>query len=94
MKHTEKVCPQGHRFFKSSSCPVCPVCEKEKNLTEHVFSSLSAPARRALEQNGISSLEMLAIYSENEILKLHGLGKSSIPKIKLLLQEHNLNLRT
>jgi hypothetical protein len=24
-----KICSKGHRFYKSSDCPTCPVCEKE-----------------------------------------------------------------
>jgi len=24
------ICPEGQQFYKSSSCPVCPVCERER----------------------------------------------------------------
>ena len=42
---------------------------------------LSAPARRALESNGVTSLQQLSTYSEKEILKFHGMGPASLPKL-------------
>lgn len=77
-----RTCEKGHLYLKSSDCPVCPVCEKERKPESGFLSKLSAPARRALENAGIDSLEKLATYSEKEILKLHGMGKSSIPVLK------------
>lgn len=54
---------------------------------------IAAPARRALENNGIHSLEILSKFSEKEILKLHGMGKSSIPKLQKYLIENGLNFK-
>jgi len=88
---TKKICKNGHTFYKSSDCPVCPTCEKEKELG--VFVSLSAPARRALENAGIKTLKQLVNYSEIDLLQLHGMGPSSIPKIKALLQQQGFQLK-
>ena len=79
----QKTCSKGHQFHKTSACPVCPFCEKEKE--DFFIPKLSAPARRALENAGIDSLEKLATYSEKELLKLHGIGKSTIPVLKNIL---------
>jgi DNA-directed RNA polymerase alpha subunit len=57
------------------------------------MSNLSGPARRALEGKGITTLQQLSKYSEKEILSLHGIGPSSIPKLKSLLQEQNLQFK-
>lgn len=57
---------------------------------DHFLSTLSAPARRALENNGITTLEQLSKYSKKEVLKFHGMGKSSIPKLEKLLSEQNM----
>lgn len=84
-----KTCEKGHQFHKTSDCPVCPICEKNKEV--FFISKLSAPARRALENVGIDSLEKLATYSEKELLKLHGLGKTAIPILKQELANHDLN---
>ncbi len=81
----QKTCSKGHQFNKTSACPVCPICEKEKE--EFFIPKLSAPARRALENAGIDSLEKLATYSEKELLKLHGIGKSAIPVLRGFLEE-------
>ncbi len=89
-----KICPNGHRFNKTSDCPTCPVCEAERKPTEGFLSLLSAPARRALENNGISSIQMLAEYSEKEILQLHGMGPASIPKLKEALRAVGLNFKS
>ncbi len=51
------------------------------------------PARWTLENNGITQLEDLTKYSEKEILKFHGLGKSSLPILKKLLSEKNHDSR-
>lgn len=88
---TERTCENGHRYFKSTDCPTCPVCEELKKSGAGFFSDLSAPARRAMENNHITSLEELAKYSEKEILKFHGLGKASIPSLKKLLAGKGLS---
>ena len=58
-----------------------------------VFSTLGAPARRALENKGITTLAALAKYSESEILQLHGMGPSSIPRLKRLLKDAGLSFK-
>ena len=49
------------------------------------FASLSAPAQRALLNAGITDLKKLSKYTAEEILSLHGMGASSIPKLKKAL---------
>ena len=66
-------------------------CEKEK--TKRRFSLLSAPARRALEHRGIQTVEELSKYSEKEILKLHGMGPASLPKLRKALEESGLSFK-
>jgi hypothetical protein len=89
-----KICANGHRFYKSSDCPSCPVCEQERKSKEGFLSQLAAPARRALENKGITSLENLSRYSEKEILQLHGIGPSSLPKLREALKGKQLSFRT
>lgn len=91
-KGTLRVCRNGHSYYKSSSCPVCPTCEAQKNQGNE-FGKLSAPAKRALENAGIKSLAELSNYSESELLNLHGIGPTSIPKLKLALKDHRLSLK-
>lgn len=88
-----KNCKKGHQFYKSSDCPTCPICERERKPKEGFLMVLAAPARRALENAGILTIEQLSNYSENELLALHGMGKSSIPKLKIILEKHNLSLK-
>ncbi|HEU5051864.1 MAG TPA: DUF1801 domain-containing protein [Hanamia sp.] len=57
------------------------------------FASLSAPARRALQSNGIKTLEHLSKYSEKEILKFHGIGKTTIPVLDKALKEKGMGFR-
>lgn len=89
----EKSCENGHTFFKTSDCPTCPICENERKPAHGFLSKLSAPARRALERENITSLETLSKWSEKELLQLHGLGPSSIPKLKNALNEIGLTLK-
>lgn len=80
-KPTLRTCKKGHKFYKSSRCLTCPICEKERKPKDNFLSILGAPARRALEREDITTLEKLTSYSEKEIMNLHGIGKSSIPKL-------------
>lgn len=91
-KHLKK-CKNGHQFYKSSDCPTCPICEEERKPKDNFLSLLAAPARRALENIGIQSLEQLSKYSEKEVLSLHGMGKSTIPKLQKLLSEQGLSFK-
>jgi DNA-directed RNA polymerase alpha subunit len=85
-----KICIKGHQFYKSSDCPVCPVCEKEKSDVAGKLPKLGSPARRALENNGITDLQQLSRCSEAEILSFHGIGPSSMPILKAALKEAGL----
>ncbi len=48
---------------------------------EFFLKTLSKPAQRALINEGITSAEQLAKKTKEELLALHGLGPSAIPKI-------------
>ena len=74
-KNYLKTCSKGHQYTKTSDCPTCPVCETERKPKDGFLSVLAAPARRALEREGILSLEKLSKYTEEEI-------KAMVPGIK------------
>jgi hypothetical protein len=90
---TLRVCTQGHRYYKSSDCPTCPVCESEREPAAEFMKMVSAPARRALEREGIKTLKQLSEYSEKELLALHGIGPGAIPKLKIELKKNGLTFR-
>jgi hypothetical protein len=92
-KKTLRICNNGHKYFKSSACPTCPVCEKERAPKNGFLSKLSAPARRAFENNRILTIKQLSDYTETEILNLHGIGPSSIPILKNELKVNGLSFR-
>lgn len=92
-KPTLKTCKKGHKFYKSSGCPICPACEKERKPKDSFLSLLGAPARRALENEGITALEQLSAYTEKDILALHGIGKSTIPKLNEALIKAGLSFK-
>ncbi|RIW14105.1 hypothetical protein D0X99_14990 [Algoriphagus lacus] len=85
-----KTCKNGHKFYKSSDCLTCPICEEERKPKDSFLSFLVAPARRALENNGITTLEQLSKYTEKEILNLHGMGRTTITKLQKILSENKL----
>lgn len=86
MKATLRVCPNGHKYYKSSDCPTCPVCEEERRPGSGFLSTLAAPARRAMENAGILTLKQLAAWTEQDLLKLHGIGPTTIPKLEKALK--------
>lgn len=93
LKRIKKTCPNGHQFYKSSDCPTCPVCEANKNAKEGFIKGLSAPAQRALAYHNINTLQKLALYTEKEILAMHGIGKTSLPKLKMALIKENISFK-
>ncbi len=66
---------------------------KKKKPQTGFLSLLSSPARNALEQHGIHTIEELSKYSEKEILKLHGMGPASLPKLRKALEESGLSFK-
>lgn len=68
--------------------------KKEKPLEKESFlDSLAAPARRALENNKITTLKKLASYTEAELLTFHGLGPSTLPKLRSALKSEGLSFK-
>lgn len=78
---------------KKKSSPKPAHKSAKTSATNAAFASLSAPARRALEHKGINTVKLLSKYSEAEILQLHGIGPSSIPKLRAVLQQAGLHFR-
>jgi DNA-directed RNA polymerase alpha subunit len=91
---TLRTCDKGHQYDKSSDCPSCPICEQERKPDSGFLARLSAPARRALETKGITTLQQLSQFSEKDILKYHGMGPASLPKLKAALEEEGLSFKT
>ena len=86
-----RVCEKGHTFFKSTDCPSCPTCDKENKPSSGFLSKLSSPARNALVHKGIDTLQKLSLYTEKEILNIHGIGPASLPKLRSSLEEEGLS---
>ena len=93
LKKNLRICPNGHKYYKNSDCPTCPVCEAERKPKEGFLALLGAPARRALENHGITTLKQLSKFSENEILEFHGMGKTTIPKLITALKAEGLSFK-
>lgn len=91
---SKRTCANGHVYYKSSTCPVCPVCEKNKTPEAAFMAILAAPARRALENAGIKTLKQLARLSEKELLKLHGMGPGSVPKLRAALAANGMQFKS
>jgi len=89
-KKQSKTCPRGHKYEKTTDCPTCPECEKERKPEAGLLAKLSAPARRALANIGVSNAKTLSKFSEKEILALHGMGKASLPVLNEALSAEGL----
>ena len=89
----KKTCKYGHTFYKSSDCPICPTCEKLKEPASGFLALLSNPARNALLHHEIDTIHKLSNYTEKEIMKIHGIGKASLPTFRNALEEHGLTFK-
>ncbi len=92
-KGTLRTCKKGHQYYKSSDCPVCPTCAAEEKPEEEILAVVGAPARRALQNAGISNAKQLSKWSKKELLQLHGFGPSSIPRLEAVLKKQGLSLK-
>lgn len=90
---TLRKCSKGHQFYKTSDCPTCPVCETKREPSSPILASVGAPARRALAREGILTASQLAQYTEAQVLGLHGVGPSSIPRLRKVLEAEGLSFR-
>ena len=92
-KKTKRTCKYGHTFYKSTDCPTCPTCQKQKKPPSGFLALLSSPARNTLLHHGIDTIQKLSTYTEKEILSLHGIGKASLPTFKKALESEGLTFK-
>ena len=52
---------------------------------------ISAPARRALDRAGLTSLEKLARQCETDVAALHGMGPKALALLKSAMKKQSLN---
>ena len=88
MTNKYKTCSIGHKYL--SDLPICPTCFP-KFYKE--FNTVAKPAQRALYNAGIESLKQLSKFSKKEILALHGMGQSSIPRLEKALANTGLSFK-
>jgi hypothetical protein len=90
-----KICNNGHRFEKTSDCPVCPFCSSEDMKTKYgdEFPPIGAPAFRAIHNVGIASLSDLTKYSEKDLLALHGFGPRALRLLRETLLEKGMHFK-
>jgi len=89
-----RTCEKGHKYYKTTDCPTCPVCENERKPADGFLSMLGAPARRALENRGVMTVKQLSEFTKADILKLHGMGPASMPKLLEALAAEGLSFKT
>lgn len=93
-KGTVRTCPNGHKYVKSSDCSICPKCEELRLKDSHFIPSLGAPLKWALKGAGITTLKELASWREADVMKLHGMGPASAPRMRDALKEAGLKFRS
>lgn len=93
MEKSLRVCEKGHKYYKSSECRSCPICNKENKPESGFLSKLSSPARNTLVHEGINTLQELSKFTEKDILKLHGIGPASLPIMRASLEEEGLSFK-
>ncbi|MGN9807844.1 helix-hairpin-helix domain-containing protein [Micromonospora sp. BQ11] len=60
--------------------------------TLDTMPKIGAPATRALNDAGYTTLRQLAGVSRAELAKLHGVGPKALGIIQSALEQHNLSL--
>jgi len=65
----------------------------QNNINSQELPKISAPAQRALQSAGITSLEQLTEVTESELMQLHGMGKNALGKLREALKANGLSFR-
>lgn len=63
------------------------------DLNQNDFSTLAAPAQRALAGAGYTRLEQLAQVTQAEIANLHGVGPNALGKLKEAMSARGLRFK-
>ncbi len=63
------------------------------NQKQNDLPKISAPAQRALQSIGVTTLEQLTKVSEAELMKLHGMGPNALGKLREALKMNGLSFR-
>lgn len=58
---------------------------------EILLQNLAKPAQRAIQNEGITTMEQLSKYDEKEFSQLHGIGKNAMNIIKQIISENGLS---
>jgi DNA-directed RNA polymerase alpha subunit len=58
---------------------------------EILLQKVAKPTQRAIQNEGIKTMEQLSKYDEKEFSKLHGIGKNAINVIKQIMSENGLS---
>ena len=82
--------PRGFAPQSESEGAVTP--KKAQNAGDFL-SQLAAPARRALEREGITTPRKLSQWTEREVRQLHGMGPSTLPKLRAALKQAGLKFK-
>jgi hypothetical protein len=61
------------------------------DMTQSDLPKIAAPARRALQSVGITTLNQLTKVTEAELLQLHGMGPNALGKLRQALAEKGLS---
>ena len=63
------------------------------NQEHNELPKIGAPARRALQNAGVTKLDQLTLITEAELLQLHGMGPNALGKLRAALAERGLSFR-
>ena len=61
------------------------------DMTQSDLPKIAAPAQRALQSVGITTLKQLTKVTEAELLQLHGMGPNALGKLRQALAEKGLS---
>jgi len=67
--------------------------KRQRESEDGFLAGLAAPARRALNGAGLTSLAKLAKQTEAQVSELHGMGPNAISKLRALLKKDGLSFR-
>ena len=65
----------------------------QREAKDEFLVGLAAPARRALEGAGLTTLAKVAKKTESQVSELHGMGPNAITELRAALKKAGLSFR-
>lgn len=87
VQKTIKNCPNGHEFLSNWDDDECPKCKNVITEESSIEKIVNPTAKSLIESIGIKKIGDFRKIKESDIIKINGIGKGTVAKLKKSLEK-------